>query len=153
MFDYFSLNKETMIIIVSIVFIGFTIDQISKQLVVHNMNIGESKNIFGTPLRITHVRNHNGPMGILKNKTWLVNLIFAFAVILNIILVLLADINEIPLYTIGVSFMLAGNLGNLFCKLFRNGVVDFIDLGFSVPNIADFLLAGGICLTIISIFL
>ncbi len=153
MLDYFKIDSDTAIIVSSIVFIGFIIDQLSKQIVASTMKIGESKNILGTPLKVTHVRNHYGPMGTLESRTWLINLIFAVVIVLNILLIFPADINEIPIYTIGISLMLAGNLGNLFCKVFRDGVIDFIDLGFSVPNIADFLLAWGICLVFISLFL
>lgn len=146
------MTRETIIIVMAIVIIGFTVDQVSKQIVASKMKIGESKKIFGTPMKITYVRNYNGPMGTLRGKPILVNLLFTVVIVLNVVLVFLADINENPLYTVGISFMLAGNLGNLFCKLFRDGVVDFIDLGFSIPNIADFLLAGGMCLVIMACF-
>ncbi len=147
------INITTTLVVLIIVIVGFLIDQISKLIISTKMEIGESKRVFRTPLRITHIRNHSGPMGILEDRIWLVNLVFGLVVILNFVLLFFADISEAPLYTVGVSLMFAGNLGNLFCKLFRDCVVDFIDLGFSIPNIADFLLAGGFCLTAISIFL
>ncbi len=151
--NLFKLDSKTVLVVIVIVILGFLIDQISKQIVVKTMKIGESKKLVGNLVKITYIRNHAGPLGSMKNKVWLVNLIFGLIVLINILLVGFADINENPIYTIGISFMLAGNIGNLFCKLFRDGVVDFIDVGFSIPNIADFMILGGILFVGVSGFL
>ena len=64
------------------------------------------------------------------------------------------DIKKRPLYSIAISFMLGGTIGNMIDRFFRfEGVVDFIELGFMEFPIADSFLVVGTILLMISIIL
>lgn len=60
------------------------------------------------------------------------------------------DFDDAKLYSIGLSFMVGGMIGNLYDRLLRDGVVDFLDFiifgyDFAIFNFADvFLVVGAI---------
>ena len=74
--------------------------------------------------------------GILKNQTNLFIFTSIFAIIL--IFLNLKKYKRLSIYTISLSFILAGALGNLIDRLSLGYVIDFIDFRiWPVFNIAD----------------
>lgn len=122
------------------------IDQIVKFSIIKNL-YNSSKIILNGILNLTYVENTGGVFGIGKNCT----MIF---IITNIIVLTLITTfvvlrkNQVSIYgLIGFALILAGGIGNLFDRLFRGFVVDYIDFSplikYPVFNIADVCIVVG----------
>lgn len=131
------------------------LDQLTKSLVASTLREGESVNVIGEFLRITHVRNSGAAFGVLRGfggllaLVALVGVIAFFAVIVQ---------NPPPLTGIAASLVGAGALGNLIDRLVRGPfargtVVDFVDFRFWPSfNVADSAVTIGALLIIWSEF-
>jgi signal peptidase II len=124
------------------------IDQISKWLIVAKMEIGESFSIIENVLYITSHRNRGAAWGILEGQMW-----FFYIVTIIVTVVLIYFLQTWAkgklMLSLGISFMLAGAIGNFIDRLFRGEVVDFIDVyiftyNYPIFNIADSSLVIGV---------
>lgn len=124
------------------------IDQISKWLIVAKMEIGESFSIIENVLYITSHRNRGAAWGILEGQMW-----FFYIVTIIVTVVLIYFLQTWAkgklMLSLGISFMLAGAIGNFIDRLFRKEVVDFIDVyiftyNYPIFNIADSSLVIGV---------
>lgn len=119
-----------------IVFAALSLDQLSKFIItrclLQNQSIPLIKGIF----HLTLIHNRGAAFGILRNQVPL----FIFTSILAIILIYfnLKKNKHRKAYSIALSLILGGALGNLIDRLFFGYVIDFIDLRiWPVFNIAD----------------
>lgn len=124
------------------------IDQISKWLIVAKMEIGESFSIIENVLYITSHRNRGAAWGILEGQMWF---FYIVTIIVTVVLIyfLRTWAKGKMLLSLGISFMLAGAIGNFIDRLFRKEVVDFIDVyiftyNYPIFNIADSSLVIGV---------
>ena len=135
-----------------IVLIILSLDQLTKFLVTRNLLLNHSIPLLKGVFHITLVHNRGAAFGILKNQIPL----FVFTAIFAIFLIYLSLKNNKgnKLYTISLSLILAGALGNLIDRLSFGYVIDFLDFRiWPVFNLADssitigaILLAYSICI-------
>ena len=113
------------------------LDQLSKSIVIRNLNANQSIPIIKGLLYVTFVRNRGAAFGILKNQLPLFIFTALFAVVL--IFLVISKKRQRPLIlNISLGLILAGAIGNLIDRLFLGYVVDFIDFRiWPVFNIAD----------------
>ena len=112
------------------------IDQITKQLIRINLNLGESWPATGF-IRLTHGLNSGSAFGFFPNQTLI--LIIASIVAIGF-LVYFYRIHALtsPLLRLAIGLQLGGALGNLVDRLRVGAVVDFIDVGrWPIFNVAD----------------
>lgn len=131
------------------------LDQITKILVVKNMEIGESINIIEDVFSITSHRNRGAAWGILEGQMWLFYLI-TIIVVGGIIYYLYKYAKGKPLLGISLAFMLGGAIGNFIDRLIRQEVVDFLYariIDFPIFNIADASLTIGVILLLIQMLI
>ncbi|MBS4172446.1 signal peptidase II [Bacillus sp. FJAT-49736] len=133
------------------------LDQITKWLVVKNMEYGESIPIIKDFFYLTSHRNEGAAWGILQGQMWLFYLI-TVVVVIGIIYYLQKYAKNKVLLGVSLSFMLGGAIGNFIDRIFRKQVVDFIHtyiFGYDFPifNIADSALTIGVVLLIIYMLL
>lgn len=133
------------------------IDQLTKWLVVKNMELGESITIIEDFLYLTSHRNRGAAWGILEGQMWFFYIITVI-VIVGIIYYMQKGKKEGALFKWALSLMLAGAIGNFIDRVLRQEVVDFIHtfpFGYNFPifNIADSSLVIGVALLIIHMFL
>lgn len=133
------------------------IDQFTKWLVVHKMEIYEQIPIINDFFYLTSHRNPGAAWGILQNQ-----MIFFYIVT---VIVLAGVIYYLHTYargnrklSIGLSLILGGAIGNFIDRLFHKEVVDFLDFiifkyDYPIFNIADSALVIGVILVIIVTFL
>jgi len=124
---------------------GFTIasfilllDRLTKLFVTKNLFLNQSLPLIKGIFHLTLIHNRGAAFGILKNQTPL----FIFTSIFVIILIYSSLKNnkqrKCAIYTISLSFILAGALGNLIDRLFFGYVIDFLDFRiWPVFNVAD----------------
>ncbi len=114
------------------------LDQSSKYIVTKSLYLGESIPVIKGALHLTLVHNRGAAFGILKEQTYL----FIFSSICAVILIYLSIKGQgrkrISIYTLSLSLIAAGAVGNLIDRVFFGYVIDFLDLRvWPVFNVAD----------------
>ncbi len=121
-----------------IVLVIFSLDQLTKFLITKTLFLHQSVPVINGIFHITLVRNPGAAFGMLKNQLYL----FILTSIGAIILILL-DLKghrgkKLNIYSLALSFILAGALGNLVDRIRFGCVIDFLDFRiWPVFNIAD----------------
>lgn len=114
------------------------LDQFTKSLITQTLSLHQSVPLIRGFLHLTLVRNRGAAFGIFKNQIPL----FILASLIALFLIALQLKKEKPkpfsVYTISLSLIAAGALGNLVDRLIFGYVIDFIDFRiWPVFNIAD----------------
>lgn len=133
------------------------IDQLTKWLIVKNMELGDRITIIEDFLYITSHRNRGAAWGILQGQMWFFYIV-TIVVIIFIIYYMHKHGKGKRLFSFSLAIMLGGAIGNFIDRVFRKEVVDFIDtypFGYNFPifNIADSALVVGVILLMILLFL
>ncbi|MEI4831103.1 MULTISPECIES: signal peptidase II [Bacillus] len=133
------------------------IDQVSKWIIVKEMEYGQSIPIIDNVLYITSHRNTGAAWGILENRMWFFYVITVIFVIF-IVIYMQKYAKTDKLLGISLGLILGGAIGNFIDRVFRKEVVDFIhtyifSYNFPVFNIADSALCVGVMLIIIQTLL
>ena len=130
-------------------------DQISKIWIKNNFILFESREILGSFVKISHVKNPGIAFGISVGDFGIVFTILSFAATLIIAYFHWQERFNHPLIVTGLALILGGAIGNLidrstiFFSEHYQGVVDFIDVGIGTSrwytfNIADSAVTIGI---------
>ena len=135
----------------AIIFILCSLDQFSKIYVSLNLNKLFNKDLL--VFTIEYVRNYGAAFNILSGNRLFLSFI---SVISTIILSYFIFIKENELINkFGLSFILAGSIGNGIDRIFNGYVIDFIKIkyiDFPVFNIADIVINIGVLILMISYF-
>ena len=133
------------------------LDQFSKISAVKNLTYGESVVFIKNILNWTLAYNKGAAWSMCSEHTDILAFVSLFASF--IILFFLKDFNitKKPLYSVAISFILGGTIGNMIDRFMSvDGVIDFIEFGFMdfpIFNVADtFLVVGTIGLMVSIIF-
>jgi signal peptidase II len=137
-------NRLILPMVFIIVSIILSLDQLTKFLANKNLLLNKSVPLISNFFHLTLIYNRGAAFGLLKNQVHL----FIFTSIIAIILIYLnlKDV-ESKKYSIALSLILAGALGNLIDRLFFGHVIDFLDFRvWPVFNIADSAITIGMIL-------
>ena len=139
-------------VFVCVAAVALLLDQITKLWALSALSDGRSMRIIEGLLSFTLVRNPGASLGLGSNFTWVISLLAMVACVVIVVLGL-RTASKAWAATLGCAF--AGALGNLVDRVsyadgFLNGkVVDFIDYGWSVGNVADiFLTVAGVAIVL-----
>ena len=132
-------------------------DQLSKIWIKNNFSLLESREILGSFVKFSHVKNPGIAFGLSVGELGIVVTILSFAATLFIAYFHWKERFNHPLVVMGLALILGGAIGNLIdrCTIFfvehYEGVVDFIDVGIGTSrwytfNIADSAVTIGITL-------
>jgi len=127
------------------------LDQFTKRLIVRSMFYGDSKNIIGSFVRFTYIRNPNSVFGLrvggagVSTTLTIIAFIFVVSMFLK---------SETKFSLVSLSFIIGGALGNLTDRLLYMEVIDFIEVGargwyWPTFNVADSFVTIGLILLII----
>ena len=137
-------------VFVCVAAVALLLDQISKLWALSALSGGQSMRVIDGLLSFTLVRNPGASLGLGSNFTWVISILAMVACVVIVVLGLRTT-SKAWAATLGCAF--AGALGNLVDRVsyadgFLNGkVVDFIDYGWSVGNVADiFLTVAGVAI-------
>ena len=141
-------NKINYLIIVSFLCI---IDQLSKILINYNSHklINKDLLIFTIDL----VRNYGAAFNILSGSRIFLSFISVTSAIILSYFIFISENKLINKY--GLSFILAGSVGNGIDRILNGYVIDFIKIkfiNFPVFNIADIVINIGVLILMISYF-
>ena len=138
-----------------IAFLFFIIDLISKQIITHVMNVGQSVKVINNFFYITYVNNYGAAWSILEDQRILLLIISVFVLFLINKTMNKETLNKLECFSYGM--IIGGIIGNIFDRVFYSFVIDFIDFrlfGYNYPvfNLADtFIVIGIIIMAIITI--
>jgi len=127
------------------------LDQWSKYLTVQNISLGETKEFIPGFLSLTHLRNTGAAWSLLEGK-----MIFFYVItgIVSVVIIylLIKNYKKSIWYSVGLSFVLAGAIGNFIDRVRLGYVVDMLQtdfMNFPIFNVADStLVVGVICIFI-----
>jgi signal peptidase II len=153
------MNKKKIYLFI-FVLVLFTIDRISKILILKNfLNNSSSEIYINSFLNFSLVWNSGIGFGILQLEANIFYLLISIIITaINLILIYWMFTSSNYLESIFISIILGGALGNLFDRYYYSSVPDFIDLHYEsfhwfTFNIADiFITIGIIGLIIIDLF-
>jgi len=120
------------IIVVAIIFL----DQLTKFVTVRSLSLNHPVSVIKGIFSLTLVHNRGAAFGILKNQVPL----FVITSIIAVILIYseLKSNRHRLTYSIALSLILAGALGNLIDRVLFGYVIDFLDFHvWPVFNVAD----------------
>lgn len=132
----------------AIIAVLVVIDQITKYLVVSNLEIGESCLTIPHFSEILYVRNYGGMMGTFDGMGKILGYVTISFIAAGIIVILLKKVKPGIVY-VCITMMIAGGIGNLIDRFRLGYVIDFINVlfvKFYVFNFAD-------CLVTVAAFL
>ncbi|RBP99194.1 signal peptidase II [Bifidobacterium xylocopae] len=120
------------------------VDQAAKALALAKLSAIQPVSIIPGFLSLRLLRNPGASLGMGAGATWVISLLAVFACLAFVLLALATDSMS---WTLAFALAFAGAAGNLIDRIvyaqgFLDGeVVDFLDYGWSVGNIADLYLA------------
>jgi signal peptidase II len=153
------MNKKKIYLFIFVIVL-FTIDRVSKILILKNfLNNSSSEIYINSFLNFSLVWNSGIGFGILQLEANIFYLLISIIITaINLILIYWMFTSSNYLESIFISIILGGALGNLFDRYYYSSVPDFIDLHYEsfhwfTFNIADiFITIGIIGLIIIDLF-
>ena len=134
-----------------IIIIFCLLDQLSKVYI--NLNFFKILNKDFLIFTIAFVRNYGAAFNILNGSRLFLTFISVISAIILSYFIFVSENKHINKY--GLSFILAGTIGNGIDRILNGYVIDFIKIkfiDFPVFNIADILINIGVLLLIISYF-
>ena len=111
-------------------------DQLAKYIAAQSLSLNQPISVIKGIFSLTLVHNRGAAFGILKNQVPL----FIITSIVAVLLIYseLKSNRHRQAYSIALSLILAGALGNLIDRVFLGYVIDFLDFHFwPVFNVAD----------------
>ena len=133
----------------------FLIDQMSKSIISTYLKLNESINVIQDFFYIRYINNYGASWGILENNRLILICVSVLA-LLVINKYIRNELNFNKLETISYGLLIGGIFGNLFDRIFRGYVIDFLNFnifGYNFPvfNIADSLIVIGVLLMAIDV--
>jgi signal peptidase II len=127
------------------------LDQLTKQYIVSTLNLGESIEVIKNFFYITSHENDGAAWGILGGQMIILIFITIISFALFYYLLKEIDFKEKLLYSIAVTLLISGAIGNFIDRVLAGYVVDFLDFiifGYDFPtfNVADMALVIGVAL-------
>ncbi|TXL67612.1 lipoprotein signal peptidase [Cerasibacillus terrae] len=140
--------------LIALIVIG--IDQLSKWIIVKNMEIYEQIPVIDGFFYITSHRNRGAAWGILQDQM-IFFYIITVIVIIGIVYFLHKYGKDSILMSVSLSLILGGAIGNFIDRLLHKEVIDFLDFiiftyDYPIFNIADSALVIGVILLMIVTF-
>ena len=133
------------------------LDQWTKWLIVKNMELGEQIPLLDPYIGLLSHRNRGAAWGMLQGQLGFFAII-TIVVIIGIIYYFHKEAKGKPMFQAGLMMLLGGAIGNFIDRLWRNEVVDFVDIlipiinyDFPIFNVADAALTIGVVIIILFI--
>jgi signal peptidase II len=131
--------------LVAIALAALLADQVTKQIVVTQLDVGESVDVIG-PFSIHHVRNSGIAFGLFSTWAGAVTLLTAAAVAWMVAYFARAGARH-PVLPVALGLLIGGSAGNLFDRIRLGHVTDFLDLRYwPAFNLADTFIVSGVAI-------
>ncbi|MEG0823570.1 MAG: signal peptidase II [Erysipelotrichaceae bacterium] len=133
------------------------VDQISKFIVMNNIDVYQNIEVIKGFFSLTYVRNTGAAWSIMEG-----NMIFFYIISIVALITMIGfyrNASDQDKYTkIGITLMISGTIGNLIDRVFLQYVRDFLSFiifnyDFPVFNVADMALCIGVGFILLQIYL
>ncbi|TFI60771.1 signal peptidase II [Carnobacterium divergens] len=131
------------------------VDQVTKYLVVQNIELYQVKAFLPGVLSWMYIQNTGAAWSILEGQMWFFYVITT-VVIIGILYIMQKYAKESRLFSMGLALILAGALGNFIDRIRLGYVVDMVRIeliDFPIFNVADMSLSIGVALIIVYVLL
>jgi len=145
-----------MIIWIAVIILSAAADQVTKLIIVNSYELGQTRPIIDGVLNFHYIQNKGAAWGILSDNRWV--FITITAILLLILPYLLYKFRKVHvMFSLSLSLIIGGAIGNMIDRVFLGYVVDFIEtafINFPVFNVADsFVTVGAVMMFIYLIFI
>ena len=146
-----------MIIIVFLSFFIGIIDQLLKEFIVSKISLHQTVDIIPSFFSVTRINNDGAAFNLFGGNVFLICLISLFILIFFYVYFLKEKAFS-PFQIVIYSMFLGGTFGNLFDRITRGYVIDYLDFkifGYHIPvfNLADMMITISIGLLIIKMIM
>lgn len=144
-----------MLLCALIIIFSVAADQISKYLVLQNIEMYEKVAVLPKVFHFTYIENKGAAFGMLSEHRWVFLIISSIAILIFIIYLIKYKPQDVLLRA-SLSMVVGGGIGNMIDRCFRGSVVDFIEVefvDFYVFNVADMFVCVGCGLMILYMIL
>jgi signal peptidase II len=129
--------------LLAVAFAGILADQITKAIVVSQLELGESVHLVG-PLSIRHVSNPGIAFGLFSSWATAVTILTACAIAWMLFYFARTGARH-PVLPVALGLLIGGSLANLVDRVRLGHVTDFLDLRFwPAFNLADTFIVVGV---------
>jgi signal peptidase II len=136
--------------LLSVAVAALAADQLTKQIVVTQLAVGESVHVAG-PLYIAHVNNPGIAFGLFSSWASAVTFVTAGAVLWMLFYFAKSGARH-PILPVALGLLIGGSLGNLVDRLRIGHVTDFLDLRFwPAFNLADTFIVVGVAALLLAL--
>ena len=135
-----------------IIVVGIVADQIFKNWIVANIQLGDTEKIWPNVLSLTYIKNDGAAWSSFSGQQWF--FLILTPIVLVVALWFLWKKMAQNWYFIGLTLIIAGALGNFIDRIRQGFVVDMFQtefINFPIFNIPDILLSVGFVLLFIAI--
>lgn len=142
-------------VFLAVAVVAIVLDRLTKLWALASLNGDENIVVIPKLLGLTLVHNPGASLGLGSSLTWLIS---CLAFVACVVLAYLGLTTGSLRWTSGLALAFAGAFGNLtdrvvYARGFLNGsVVDFLNYGWSVGNVADIELALAVVIIVILVF-
>jgi signal peptidase II len=133
-------RRRLFLLLASIAVVTYLLDQVAKWWAVNELTEGQSRDLIGSFLRLDLIRNPGAAFSIGTGNTWLLTIV---AVVVLVVVIRVSRRLGSSGWAWALGLLLGGALGNLTDRVIREPgfgqghVVDFLDYGWFIGNIAD----------------
>ncbi|MBO4353855.1 MAG: signal peptidase II [Clostridia bacterium] len=128
-----------MIVWIIVIVAVAALDQLTKILIINSYALGESHEIIPGLFNFHYIQNKGAAWGMLSDSRWV--FIVITAILLVVLPVLLYKFRKVHvMFSLSLSLVIGGALGNMIDRVFLGYVTDFIEaafINFPVFNFAD----------------
>lgn len=136
---------------VAVIAVSVILDQVTKLIVVKNMELYETAPFIKGIIEFQYIENRGAAWGMFSENRWIFIIISAAALIaLPIMLYKYRNLHF--LFGFSLSLVIGGAAGNMIDRVFAGAVVDFLNfqfIDFPVFNVADICVTVGAALMFI----
>ncbi len=148
--------KKQVVFYLSLIALIVFMDQYTKNLLLSEIGLNNSKEFISDIMKFTVVKNTGGAFSIFKQYPDFFKIIGILNTIIFSYLTFSMKIKFNKLIKSGFACIVGGTIGNLIDRFIKGGVVDFFDLeviNFAIFNLADVFIDIGVGLVIIGWFI
>jgi signal peptidase II len=130
------------------------LDQVSKYLVRHNLDLHTTRRVLGDFFRLSYVENSGIVFGIKVGGALPVFTILSTVATILILYYFIRERHNLLGVRLSLALVLGGAIGNLIDRIIFGRVVDFLDFGiaqfrFFVFNVADSAVTVGVIIFLV----
>ncbi len=126
-------EEKEMYIWIILMLVGVFLDQISKYLIVLNLDLHESVEIIPGVFNFTYIRNEGAAFGSMSDSRWLF-MILSVVMIVGILVFMFWKKPKSKLLLSALTMIVAGGIGNMIDRIRLGYVIDFLDF-CAFPNV------------------